>query len=72
MISANRLSQKIINDVEEDIEDTFRNLKLFQRDGIMYQDLKDLLLSYSVFWKDKPSYVSLSYDPAVVIVSTCF
>lgn len=48
--------------LEEDVQGTLRNLKLFQRGGAMHEDLVDLLLGYVVYTSkataQKPRYVS--------------
>lgn len=42
---------------EEDVEGTLPALKLFQRGGVMNEELVDLLLAWSVYEKAEPRYV---------------
>jgi hypothetical protein len=43
--------------IDADIDLTLRRVKLFQRDGPMHDDLRNLLLAYSVFHSPSPRYV---------------
>ena len=48
---------EVIQTIEEDMERTLPHVKLFQRNGPMWPELRNLLLAYSVFWKERPNYV---------------
>jgi hypothetical protein len=44
-------------EAEEDVEGTLPALKLFQKGGVMHEELVDLLLAWSVYEKAEPRYV---------------
>lgn len=51
-------STEVMEAIESDVKETMPMLKLFQEGGAMHDDLKDLLLAYSVFGEGAPRYVS--------------
>lgn len=53
------MADSILSNIDVDIEETLPQLKMFQPGGPMHEDLRNLLLAYSVFWKREPSYVRL-------------
>jgi hypothetical protein len=60
-LSTNRLPDYISELIDQDMAETLPQTKLFQGEGPMAFDLKNLLLAYSVFWKEKPSYARISH-----------
>jgi len=60
MISSSRFPLDKLDLLEKDVEITMPQLKLFQTEGPMHDDLRNLCLAYSVFWKEKPNYVGAS------------
>lgn len=59
LLSSSRYPPELLQLIESDIERTLPKLKLFQKDiGPLWEDLRDLLLAYSVFWRERPGYVS--------------
>lgn len=56
-IEEGTLSSEVVDALDRDIEITLPLLKLFQRDGVMHEDLKNVLLAYCVFNEGKPRYV---------------
>lgn len=62
--SSGRMADSILSDIDLDIEVTLPQLKMFQSGGPMHEDLHNLLLAYSVFWKREPSYASLLHESA--------
>ena len=54
---------EVLKAIEKGVEETMPMLKLFQKGGAMHDDLKDLLLAYSVFGDGNPHYVSFSFIP---------
>ena len=61
LLKSDRFPAEDLQQLEEDLEQTLPQLKLFQTDGPMYEDLRNLCLAYSVFWKEKPRYVRLYF-----------
>jgi hypothetical protein len=58
LISSSRYPTELVSLIEDDISKTLPQVKVFRQGAPMYYDLRNLLLAYSVFWKEKPSYVS--------------
>ncbi|GAA5828456.1 hypothetical protein JCM11251_006258 [Rhodosporidiobolus azoricus] len=57
-------------EVEEDVEGCLPALKLFQKGGVMHEDLMDLLLAWSVYEKTTPRYAQgLAYPAALLLVN---
>ncbi|GAA5967494.1 hypothetical protein JCM11641_000566 [Rhodosporidiobolus odoratus] len=55
---------------EEDVEGTLPTLKLFQKGGVMHDELMELLLVWSVYEKSKPRYPKgLAYPAALLLVN---
>lgn len=61
LLKSDRYPEDGLQQLEEDLARTLPQLKLFQKDGPMYEDLRNLCLAYSVFWKEKPRYVRLVF-----------
>lgn len=59
-IEQQRMPQSILDDIDADIQDALPQVKFFQPGAPLHDDLRNLLLAYSVFWKREPSYVCLS------------
>jgi hypothetical protein len=60
LIASARYPTELVSLIEADIAKTLPQVKVFLPGAPMYYDLRNLLLAYSVFWKEKPSYVRLS------------
>jgi hypothetical protein len=50
---------EVMKQLEDDVERTLPTLKLFQKGGVMHEELVDLLLAYTVYANEQPRYVSL-------------
>ncbi|GAA6062720.1 hypothetical protein JCM10212_002271 [Sporobolomyces blumeae] len=62
--------ERVVAEAEEDAERTLPTLKLFQKDGVMHDDLIDLLLAWSVHDKPKPRYPrGLAYPASLLLVN---
>ncbi|GAA5910639.1 hypothetical protein JCM6882_001046 [Rhodosporidiobolus microsporus] len=57
-------------EAEEDVEGCLPALKLFQKGGVMHEDLMDLLLAWSIYEKTTPRYAKgLAYPAALLLVN---
>ncbi|GAA6002018.1 hypothetical protein JCM10207_003040 [Rhodosporidiobolus poonsookiae] len=62
--------EEVRKEAEEDVERTLPTLKLFQRGGVMHEELMDLLLAWSTYEKIKPRYPrGLAYPAALLLVN---
>ncbi|GAA5867277.1 hypothetical protein JCM1840_005006 [Sporobolomyces johnsonii] len=62
--------RRVQEEAEEDSQRTLPTLKLFQRGGVMHEDLMDLLLAWSVYEKVSPRYPQgLAYPAALLLVN---
>ncbi|CEQ42953.1 SPOSA6832_04830 [Sporobolomyces salmonicolor] len=62
--------KRVQEEAEEDSQRTLPTLKLFQRGGVMHEDLMDLLLAWSVYEKVSPRYPQgLAYPAALLLVN---
>ncbi|GAA5872232.1 hypothetical protein JCM8547_004789 [Rhodosporidiobolus lusitaniae] len=61
---------EVKREAEEDVEGTLPALKLFQKGGVMHEELLDLLLAWSVYEKITPRYArGLAYPAALLLVN---
>lgn len=71
LISAGKYPEVAISKLDSDIAETMPLLRLFQVGGVMHEDLKNLLLAYSVFRDGAtPRYPSgISYPAALLMIN---
>lgn len=55
-VSEGRYPEEVMSALLKDVEQTLPKTKLFQKDGVMHDDLVDLLLAYSIY-DGEPRYV---------------
>lgn len=57
IVDAGKYPKETMERLEQEIEETMPLLKLFQSGGVMHEDLRNILLAYSVFKDGLPHYV---------------
>ncbi|KAH8920736.1 RabGAP/TBC [Atractiella rhizophila] len=69
LIDTSQFDPDVLTAIEEDISACFVGLKIFQKEtGPMYTDLREVLLAWSVFWKERPNYVKGAAYPAALLL----
>ena len=58
-IDEGRYPGSVMDQLLEEVEETLPALKMFQKGGVMHDDLVDVLLAYSVYGTGAPRHVSL-------------
>ncbi|GAA6031805.1 hypothetical protein JCM8097_001999 [Rhodosporidiobolus ruineniae] len=65
-----RIDDATLAALEEDVARTLPALKLFQKSGVMNEDLVDVLLAWTVYEKERPRYArGLAYSAALLLVN---
>jgi hypothetical protein len=57
-IEEGRYPEGVMEQLLEEVQETLPALKMFQKGGVMHDDLVDVLLAYSVYGSGPPRHVS--------------
>ncbi|KAI8452155.1 rab-GTPase-TBC domain-containing protein [Phakopsora pachyrhizi] len=63
-----RFPDDVLRSIDEDISRTLPRLKLFQEDRPMHSDFRQVLLAWSVFWRERPYYPTGSSHVAALLL----
>lgn len=71
LMEAGSYPEAVMSRLDTDISETMPLLRLFQKGGVLHEDLRNLLLAYSVFTDGKnPQYPSgVSYPAAMLMIN---
>ena len=58
LVKSGKMPAHVLEAIDEDMAETLPSVKLFQTDGPMATELRNVLLAYSIFWNvEQPQYV---------------